>query len=343
MAAEEADEPQLGDVVPWVVSAASPEGLRAQAESVRSYVAGRPELRPLDVAFSLATTRGALEHRAVIVGADRAELLDKLGTLEPSGPVLEGTSAFLFTGQGAQRLGMGRELYDVFPVFRGALDEVCAELDAVMARPMREVMWGEDAEALARTEFTQPALFAVEVALFRLLASWGIRPDAVAGHSIGEIAAAHVTGVLSLRDACVLVAARGRLMQELPAGGAMVAVEATEVEVRELLEGVTDTVGVAAVNGPQSVVMSGAEQAVEQVAEKLAEQGRRVKRLAVSHAFHSPLMEPMVAEFRTVVAGLEFREPSVPFVSTVTGAVVGAEIAAPEYWVEHVRAAVRFA
>ncbi len=343
VAAEEADEPQLGDVVPWVVSAASPEGLRAQAESVRSYVAGRPELRPLDVAFSLATTRGALEHRAVIVGADRAELLDKLGTLEPSGPVLEGTSAFLFTGQGAQRLGMGRELYDAFPVFREALDEVCAELDAVMARPVREVMWGEDAEVLARTEFTQPALFAVEVALFRLLASWGIRPDAVAGHSIGEIAAAYVTGVLSLRDACVLVAARGRLMQELPAGGAMVAVAATEVEVCELLEGVADTVGVAAVNGPQSVVISGVERDVEQVAEKLAEQGRRVKRLVVSHAFHSPLMEPMVAEFRSVVAGLEFREPSVPFVSTVTGAVVGAEIAAPDYWVEHVRAAVRFA
>ncbi|WP_435135601.1 type I polyketide synthase [Actinacidiphila sp. bgisy144] len=343
VAPEEDGEPRPDAVVPWVLSAASPEALRGQAERLRSYVAGRAGLRPVDVAWSLATTRGALEHRAVVVGADLGELADGLGGLAETGVAVGGRTAFLFTGQGAQRLGMGRELYDVFPVFRGALDEVCAELDAVMARPVREVMWGGDVEVLARTEFTQPALFAVEVALFRLLASWGVRPDAVAGHSIGEIAAAHVTGVLSLRDACVLVAARGRLMQELPAGGAMVAVEATEVEVCELLEGVADTVGVAAVNGPQSVVISGVERDVEQVAEKLAEQGRRVKRLAVSHAFHSPLMEPMVAEFRTVVAGLDFHEPSVPFVSTVTGAVVGAEIAAPDYWVEHVRAAVRFA
>ncbi|MDO0938363.1 SDR family NAD(P)-dependent oxidoreductase [Streptomyces sp. DG2A-72] len=336
--------PSDGDVVPWVVSGASSEGRRAQGERLRSYLAERPELRPVDVAFSLATTRSALEHRAVVVGADRNELLDGLGELSLTGPVAEGMSAFLFTGQGAQRLGMGRELYDAFPVFREALDDVCAGLDPLLSRPLREVMWGEDAEALSRTEFTQSALFAVEVALFRLLESWGIRPDAVAGHSIGEIAAAHVTGVLSLADACALVAARGRLMQALPAGGVMVAVQAGEDEVLALLAEVSDRAGVAAVNAPEAVVISGAEAEVEQVAAVLAAQGRRVKRLAVSHAFHSPLMEPMLEDFRAVVEGLTFRDvPSVPFVSTVTGAVVGAEIADPSYWVRHVREAVRFA
>ncbi|WP_443075047.1 type I polyketide synthase [Streptomyces sp. NBC_01435] len=332
-----------GGVVPWVLSGASPEALRAQAARLGSFVAGRSELRPVDVAFSLATTRGALEHRAVVVGGERDELLAGLGELSLVGPVVEGMSAFLFTGQGAQRLGMGRELYEVFPVFRDVLDEVCAELDGVLSCGLREVMWGGDEGVLSRTEFAQPALFAVEVGLFRLLESWGVRPDVVAGHSVGEIAAAHVGGVLSLADACVLVAARGRLMQALPAGGVMVAVQASEAEVLPLLEGVEGRAGIAAVNGPGAVVVSGAGAEVGEVAAALEARGRRVKRLAVSHAFHSPLMEPVLDDFRAVVEGLSFREPSVPFVSAVTGAVVGAEIAVPEYWVRHVREAVRFA
>ncbi|MFE4014209.1 type I polyketide synthase, partial [Streptomyces sp. NPDC059112] len=332
-----------GGVVPWVLSGASPEALRAQVARLGSFVAGRSELRPVDVAFSLATTRGALEHRAVVVGGERDELLAGLGELSLVGPVVEGMSAFLFTGQGAQRLGMGRELYDVFPVFRGVLDEVCAELDGVLSRGLREVMWGGDEGLLSRTEFAQPALFAVEVGLFRLLESWGVVPDVVAGHSIGEIAAAHVSGVLSLADACVLVAARGRLMQALPGGGVMVAVQASEAEVLPLLEGIEGRVGVAAVNGPEAVVVSGAGAEVEGVAAALEARGRRAKRLTVSHAFHSPLMEPVLDDFRAVVEGLSFREPSVPFVSAVTGTVVGAEVAAPGYWVRHVREAVRFA
>ncbi|MFE6668320.1 type I polyketide synthase [Streptomyces sp. NPDC057697] len=330
-------------VVPWVLSGASPEALRAQAARLGSFVAGRAELRPVDVAFSLATTRGALEHRAVVIGTERDELLTALNALTESFAAVSGRTAFLFTGQGAQRLGMGRELYDVFPVFRDALDEVCAELDGVLSRGLREVMWGGDGEVLSRTEFAQPALFAVEVGLFRLLESWGVVPDVVAGHSIGEIAAAHVSGVLSLGDACVLVAARGRLMQALPGGGVMVAVQASEAEVLPLLEGIGGRVGVAAVNGPEAVVVSGAGAEVEGVAAVLEGRGRRVKRLAVSHAFHSPLMEPVLEDFRTVVEGLSFREPSVPFVSAVTGSVVGAEVAAPGYWVRHVREAVRFA
>ncbi|MGW0016674.1 acyltransferase domain-containing protein, partial [Streptomyces tendae] len=312
-------------------------------EQLRSYIAERPGLRPVDVAFSLATTRSVLEHRAVVVGADHDDLLDGLGELSLTGPVVEGMSAFLFTGQGAQRVGMGRELYDTFLVFRNALDEVCAVLDPLLPRPSREVMWDADAQALSRTEFTQPTLFAIEVALFRLLESWGIRPDAVAGHSIGEIAAAHVTGVLSLTDACVLVAARGRLMQALPDDGVMIAVQATEDEVLPLLEKVTGQADIAAVNAPEAVVVSGAETEVEHVAATLGAQGRRVKRLTVSHAFHSPLMDPILKDFQTVVEGLSFRQPSLPFVSTVTGTVAGTEITEPAYWVRHVRQTVRFA
>ena len=333
------------NTVPWVLSARSADGLRNQAARLASFVEERDGLAPVDVGYSLATTRAALEHRAVVLGADRAELLDGLAAVAEGRPgVLSGSTrqggktAWLFTGQGAQRIGMGRELHAAFPGFAAAFDAVTAELDAHLPRPLKDVVWGTEPEALEQTGFTQPALFAVEVALFRLFETWGLRPDYVAGHSIGELAAAHVAGVLSLPDAAALVAARGRLMQELPAGGAMVAIGATEADVAPLLTG---DVSVAGVNGPAAVVLSGPERSVVDIAAALAERGHKTKRLAVSHAFHSSLMDPMLAAFREVAAGLTYDAPGIPLVSTVTGELIDAVDA--DYWVGQARGAVRFA
>ncbi|MGW7721736.1 acyltransferase domain-containing protein, partial [Streptomyces chartreusis] len=279
-------EPEATDpsgIVPLVVSGKTVDALDAQLASLES------DVEAAHLGHLLATGRTRFAHRAVLLAS--AE-----GVTEAArGVAAEGPLAFVFSGQGAQRLGMGRELYGRFPVFAQSLDETLAELDP----GLRDVIWGDDEVALNRTVFTQPALFAIEVALYRLAESLGVRPDFVAGHSVGEIAAAHVAGVLSLTDACVLVSARARLMQALPEGGLMLAVEATEEEVTPLL---TDQVSIAAINGPASLVLSGTEEAVLAVAAALPD--RRTTRLRVSHAFHSPLMDPMLEDFRTAIADL---------------------------------------
>ncbi|PPK68489.1 type I polyketide synthase [Actinokineospora auranticolor] len=332
--------PRPGAPLPLVLSGKSEQALAAQAAKLLAHLGSSD---PADVAHSLAATRTAFAHRAVVVGDDVAALTSALTALaagEESGSVVrgrtagKGKTAFLFSGQGAQRVGMGRELHAAFPVFAAAFDEVCGLFD--LGRPLREVIF-EDADALADTAWTQPALFAVETALVRLLASLGVTPDLVLGHSLGELTAAHVAGVLSLPDAVTLVTARARLMSACAEGGAMVAVRASEDEVAPLL---TPEVSIAAVNGPSAVVISGAAEAVAAI---VAGRGWETKRLRVNHAFHSPRVDRVLDELTRVAAGITLSEPTMPLVSNVTGALVKpGEVTDPAYWARHARQAVRF-
>ncbi|SED12347.1 Acyl transferase domain-containing protein [Streptomyces melanosporofaciens] len=342
-------------VVAWPISAKTPAALRAQAGRLRDHLADQPDLSPADIAQSLATTRTAFDHRAVLLGEDIDELLSGLDALgrgaETAGVVrgsaVDGGLAFLFSGQGSQRAAMGRELYAAYPVFAAALDEVCGCLDARLAEPLHEVLSAQAssprAALLDRTSYTQPALFAIEVALYRLAESWGLTPGHVMGHSVGEIAAAHVTGVLTLPDACALVAARGRLMQSVTAKGAMAALHADADETAGLLAGWEDRLDIAAVNGPSSVVISGDHDAVHAAAAVWRERGRKARLLKVSHAFHSPHMDGMLDELRAVASELTFSAPAIPLVSNVTGRLATAsQLASPDYWARHARHAVRF-
>ncbi|MEV6426070.1 beta-ketoacyl synthase N-terminal-like domain-containing protein, partial [Streptomyces sp. NPDC051662] len=342
--------------LPWVISGRDAPDIGEQAARLKEFVENNPGLSPVDTGFSLATTRARHPHRAVVVASGEDDFLAGLDALARGtrsartvlGPAVgpaagTATTAFMFSGQGAQRLGAGRELYETYPAFAEAFDEIHAHFDGLLDRPLRDVLWAApgtaEAALLDRTAYTQPALFAVSVALFRLFAHWGVTPGQLIGHSIGELAAAHAAGVLSLPDACVLVAARGALMDRLPEGGAMAAVQAGVDEVEPLLRGTG--VSIAAVNGPGSAVVSGDGEAVAAVVAHWASRGRKTSRLTVSHAFHSARMEPMLDAFRAVADGLTFHAPAIPVISNVTGRVADG-IDTPDHWVRQIRGTVRF-
>ncbi len=335
---EEAPEPAAAPAertdaaVPVVLSGRSPEAVRAQAERLAGHLRAHPGLRPADVAHTLATRRTHLEHRAAVVARDRDELLAALADCPARVVRGETTTAFLFSGGGSQRPGMGRELSAAYPAFATAYDAACAELSEQLGRPLREAV--DDPAALAGFACSQAALFAIEVALFRLAESWGLHPDVLCGHSGGELAVAHCAGVLSLADAAKLVVTRARLMQAMPRG-AMVALEAGAEE----LAG--HPVDVAAINGPRSVVVSGGEATVLDVARRFEQLGRRTKTLRVPVASHSRLMDPMLEEFREIAGSVPHAEPKLPVVSSVTGEFVEAFDAG--YWVRNIRRTVRFA
>ncbi len=341
----------------FVLSAKHPEALNALAARLSAHLVKHAEFGTYDVAFSLATTRNALEHRLAIAATTRDELLVALkaaaegqtpaGVLRGRQPRSRGKLAFLFTGQGAQVLGMGRDLHANWLTFREAFDRCVKLFDRELSPSLRDVMWADaghaDAVFLDQTAYTQPALFTLEYALAALWRSFGVEPDVVAGHSIGELVAACIAGVFSLEDAVKLVAARGRLMQELPTGGAMISIAAPEAEVAAAISSLTTNVAIAAVNGPEQVVIAGVHDTVHEIAASFAARGIRTKALQVSHAFHSPLMDPMLEAFAQVANAITYHRPSIALVSNLSGKLVTDDVVDPAYWVRHVREAVRFA
>jgi acyl transferase domain-containing protein len=344
-----------GGPLAWVLSAKTEDALHAQGAQMAGYLAASPGADLADVAYSLAVTRALFDHRAVVTGAGREDLAAGLAALAAGQPVtnvITGTArgtgkvAFLFTGQGSQHLGMGAGLYATYPAFAHALDETCAALDTHLDQPVREVMFAApgtpQAALLDQTGYTQPALFALQMALYTLITSWGIRPDYLAGHSIGEISAACAAGILSLPDAAALVAARATLMQALPPGGAMTAIAATETEITATLHD-HPGVSIAALNGPASVVISGDHDTVTSIAAHWAAQGRRTRPLTVSHAFHSAQMDPIVQEFTATAATLTYHPPQIPVISNLTGQLAtDGQLTTPGYWADHIRHPVRF-
>ncbi|MGW1163373.1 type I polyketide synthase [Streptomyces sp. NPDC002519] len=335
----------------WMVSGRSADALRGQAARVRDFAATHPELDPLAVGQSLSA-RTEFEYRAAVVGRGLGELTVGLGAVADGatapgvfsgrGGAHDGKTVVVFPGQWAYRARMGRELYGASPVFASAFDEVCAVADEVLGCSLREAVFDDDTDRTEPPWFAEPAMFAVGVGLFALLDSWRVTVDFVMGQSVGEVVAAHVSGVLSLPDALRLVVARGRLVAGLPGNGAVASVSASGPEVAEVLSGFTE-VGIAAVNGPESVVLSGDRAALTTVVDELRNRGRQVHWLTGSHTHQSPLPEPLLDEFAGEVADLSFGTAAIPIVSTVDASVDGDGVGSPEHWVRHIRRPVRFA
>ena len=355
------------------ISAKSEAALRAYVQRYQDFLATHPDLKLGDLCYTSHIGRSHFTHRLSIVAHSFTGLqqtlsayLDQPATLainqaslspQPASPKV----AFLFTGQGSQYVGMGRELYETDPTFRATLDR-CDELlrehlgESILAVLYPETRDGRQetprpaappqspsATRIDDTTYTQPALFALEYALASLWQSWGIQPDILLGHSVGEVAAACVAGVFSLEDGIKLIAARGRLMGALPQAGAMLAVQASAAHVQPAIAAYRQEVAIAAINGPESIVLSGQREAVLAIAAQLAAEGVKTRPLTVSHAFHSPLMAPMLADFRQVAASITYHKPKLRLVSNLTGNLAGEEITTPDYWVRQVQEPVRFA
>jgi acyl transferase domain-containing protein/NAD(P)-dependent dehydrogenase (short-subunit alcohol dehydrogenase family)/thioesterase domain-containing protein/acyl carrier protein len=341
-------------LLPFALSAKSPEALADGARRLATHLEAKsPD--PLDVAHTLLDARAQLERRAVIVAGDEAELLQGLDALAQGKPAenliqakkTQGPLAFLLSGQGSQRAQMGKGLYETFPVYAEAFDSACDAL-AEEGIEVKEAIWAqagtELAESLRRTDLTQASLFTLQVSLFSLLSSFGLAPDYLLGHSVGEITAAHLAGVFDLAEAAKLIAARGRLMAALPEGGAMAFIAATEAEVKDSLTSYEGRLTIAAVNSPTQITVSGDEDALAEWEAEQEQAGKEAKRLRVSHAFHSHRMEPMLAQFEEVASTLSPSAPKLPVISNRTGEPLTAEQAAdPAYWAGQVRQEVRFA
>lgn len=333
------------DVGPWLLplSAASPRALDQLTDRYAAWLDRHPDQDPGDVAGTAAVGRSHLRWRRTILASSSAELRRQMTTAAPMTEAgASPKTAFLFTGQGAQYQGMARQLYDSEPTFRDTVEHCAEALNSLLAPTLVEAIWGEGGGRLNETAWAQPALYAVECGLVALWRAWGIEPDIVLGHSVGAFAAAWTAGVISLADGARLVAERGRLMQALPEGGAMLAVMAEEDCARAACEAHARDVGIAAINAPGSVVISGRVTAVHAVGAALEQTGVRVVPLAVSHAFHSPLMDPVLAPFAAAVDELTLRSPRLTMISDTTGKVAGEEITTAAYWRRHLREPVRF-
>ncbi|MDJ1175532.1 type I polyketide synthase [Roseofilum capinflatum] len=338
------------------LSAKTPQALIDAAANYQNYLQQNPDVNLADVCYSANTGRAPFPYRLAVTATNTQELAEKLSLDDGVGEGLKPAPtapkiAFLFTGQGSQAENMGLQLYQNSPVFRDALDECNELLD--LKPSLLEVLYPDlykkkrgrkpKKSAIDETAYTQPALFAVEYALAKLWQSWGVEPSAVMGHSVGEYVAAVIAGVFSLEDGLKLIQARGQLMQQLPAGGGMVSVMASTVKIEPLLSGYGEKVAIAAINGPESTVISGDNGALAEISAKLEAEGIKTKALQVSHAFHSPLMEPMLAEFEAVAKELTYEQPQLTLISNVTGTLADASITTAQYWVNHVRQPVRFA
>jgi acyl transferase domain-containing protein len=356
---EEAPEPEPTDPSrPWqllLLSARTETALAAQTANLAAHLEAHPQDDLADVAYTLQVGRKLHEHRRAVVCRDASHARQALGELAPEwvstafAPGRERGVAFLFSGQGSQYVGMGKGLYATEAAFREQVDLCCERLQQHLGLEsgldLRDLLFASEDDAaageqLGQTQFTQPALFVIEHALARLWMEWGLSPKAMLGHSIGEYVAACLAGVMSLDDALALVAERGRLMASLPSGS-MLVVPLPEAEVTPLLGG---QLALAAVNAPDRCVVSGPHEAVAVLQARLTARGVGARPLHTSHAFHSGMMEPILAPFLQRFAGIELHAPQIPYVSNVTGTwITEAEATDPGYWTRHLRQAVRFA